>query len=377
MMLKTNENDNYGKIKRLTIEQISAIMKSKYPELALTLRGKNNVTYNKKTRTIEIGDKKEVRTYKNLPQIKKYLQTMAVLDELKKNIASGHTMSIRNLFYKLKYSLGDDVDEQMFEEQSESNNVALDAELMLNTTRENLNLVTDPKGEVAGKILIEDYINKTDKYLIDISKQGSSGWNTPSNVDSPKLNIKKVDADFIIIVEKHAIWNSLNEMKFWEKNHCIIASGKGSPSRGFRRFINRLHYEYKLPVYILVDGDPYGTQIALTYKYGSFNIAHINKYLAIPDARYIGMFLSDIEKYPLLSFLKEKKMYLSMKDVDIKKSKDLLQYEWVKTDSKLKAIVEEYLKTGHKIEADALGGRDAEDLGKYILEKIKRKDWIE
>ena len=376
-MVSMNKNENYDKIKNLTIEQINTIMNMKYPELDLILRGKNNVSFNKRTRTIEIGNKKEVRTYKNLPQIKKYLQTIAVLNELKKNINSGHTMSIRNLFYKLKYSLGDNVDEQMFEEQSESNNVALDAELMLNTTRENLNLVTDPKGEVAGKILIEDYINKTDKYLIDISKQGSSGWNTPSNVDSPKLNIKKVDADYIIIVEKHAIWNSLNEMKFWEKNHCIIASGKGSPSRGFRRFINRLHYEYKLPVYILVDGDPYGTQIALTYKYGSFNIAHINKYLAIPDAKYIGMFLTDIERYPLLSFLKEKKMYLTMKDVDIKKSKDLLQYEWVKINPKLKGIVEEYLKTNHKIEADALGGRDAEDLGKYITEKIKKKDWIE
>jgi len=371
------QNENAKKIKDLMIQQIKQMEKEKYPELELIMRGKANAYFDKKKRTIEIGDKKEIRSYKSISQIKKYLQTMAVLNEIKKNIEAGHTMSIRNLFYKLKFSLGDNVDEQLFDEQNESNNIAVDSELMLGTTREKLNLITDPKGEIAGKVIIEDYVDKTHKDIIDASKMGSSGWNTPSNVDSPKLNIKKVDADYVIVVEKHAIWNSLNEMRFWEKNHCIIASGKGSPSRGFRRFLNRLHNEFHLPIYILVDGDPYGVQIALTYKYGSFNIAHVSKDLAIPDARYIGMFLSDIEKYDMLHFLKEKKMYLTMKDVDIKKAKDILKYEWVATNPKLKNVVEEFLKTNHKIEADSLGGRETEDLGKYILTKIKNKDWIE
>jgi len=70
-------------------------------------------------------------------------------------------------------------------------------------------------------------------------------------------------------------------------------------------------------------------------------------------------------------------MYLTMKDVDIKKAKDILKYEWVATTPKLKNVVEDFLKTNHKIEADSLGGRETEDLGKYILTKIKNKDWIE
>ena len=63
-----SENENSNKIKDLAIEQINYIIKKKYPELSLVLRGKNNISYNNKTRTIEIGDKREVRTYRNLPQ---------------------------------------------------------------------------------------------------------------------------------------------------------------------------------------------------------------------------------------------------------------------------------------------------------------------
>jgi hypothetical protein len=45
-----------------------------------------------------------------------------------------------------------------------------------------------------------------------------------------------------------------------------------------------------LPVYCFVDCDPYGfTNIYRTLKVGSGNAAHINRFLCVPRARFLGV----------------------------------------------------------------------------------------
>ena len=59
-------------------------------------------------------------------------------------------------------------------------------------------------------------------------------------------------------------------------------------ARGVRRLARRLHEEYKLPVYVLVDNDPWGYYIYTVLKQGSINLAYESQRMAIPNAKFIG-----------------------------------------------------------------------------------------
>ena len=48
----------------------------------------------------------------------------------------------------------------------------------------------------------------------------------------------------------------------------------------------RLHYELKLPIYCVLDNDPWGYYIYSVLKQGSINLAFESQRMAIPDARY-------------------------------------------------------------------------------------------
>ena len=47
--------------------------------------------------------------------------------------------------------------------------------------------------------------------------------------------------------------------------------------------------QFKIPVYVFTDGDPYGyCNIYRTLKVGSGNAAHINRYFCVPQATLLG-----------------------------------------------------------------------------------------
>ena len=73
---------------------------------------------------------------------------------------------------------------------------------------------------------------------IDWSKLGSGGWAIPSNTEN--IQFKKVNAKFVLYMEKAAIWERLHEDKFWKKYNCILMGTGGQAARGTRRLIRRL-----------------------------------------------------------------------------------------------------------------------------------------
>jgi DNA topoisomerase VI subunit A len=89
------------------------------------------------------------------------------------------------------------------------------------------------------------------------------------------------------------VWRRFNEDKFWRKHNCILIHGGGQPPRGVRRMLHRLHYELKLPVYCLLDNDPWGYYIYSVIKQGSINLAYESRRMAIPDARFLGLRSND------------------------------------------------------------------------------------
>ena len=96
---------------------------------------------------------------------------------------------------------------------------------------------------------------------IDLSRMGSGGWSIPSITEDYAIEFKKNEAEYVLLVEKEAVWHRLNEDKFWKKNKCILITCDGQATRGVRRILQRMANELKLPIYVLVDNDPWGLYI--------------------------------------------------------------------------------------------------------------------
>ena len=111
----------------------------------------------------------------------------------------------------------------------------------------------------------------------------------PSIVEPGYVDIKRCSAKFVLLIEKDTQFSRLSEDKFWKKHNCILLTGNGQPPRGVRRLLYRLHNELKLPVYCLLDNDPWGYYIYSVIKQGSINLAFESGRMAIPDARLLGV----------------------------------------------------------------------------------------
>ncbi|MCX6815478.1 MAG: DNA topoisomerase IV subunit A, partial [Candidatus Aenigmarchaeota archaeon] len=299
----------------------------------------------------------------NAAHAKKFMQTTMVAGFCKSLIDENIHASIRDMYYNLKRTLPDS-NENTFDEQSESDPIIVDLEVAIDVLREQLHLTTDRKGIVAGNVVIEDRGDR-----IDWSKLGSGGWSIPSTVD--EVSFKKVDADYVLVVEKNAGFERLHEDKFWQKKNCILIGTGGQPSRGTRLLIQRLNNEYKLPVYVFTDSDSYGFYIYSVIKSGSISLAHVSDRIATPEAKFLGLTVSDIFEYDL------KKATIKAKEVDIKRAKELLQYEWFKKPRWQKEI-NLLIEKGIKAEIEALSHRGLKFMSEtYLPDKIKKGDFLD
>lgn len=342
---------------------VAQIERKENPFVEIPIRALSNIIYDKKSGTLMLGDKTAKRFFFNIAHARKFMQTMMVGSFCKELIDQKIHTSIRDMYYNLKRTLPD-TNENTFEEQSESDPIIVDIEVALDVLREQLHLTTDRKGIVAGNVVIEDRGDR-----IDWSKLGSGGWSIPATVD--EIDFKKIDADFVLVVEKNAGFERLHEDKFWQKHKCILIGTGGQPSRGTRLLIQRLHQENKLPVYVMTDADSYGLYIYSVIKFGSMNLAHISERIATPEAKFIGLTVSDIFDYDL------KKLTIKLKDVDIKRAKELLNYEWFKKPHWQREI-NLMIEKGIKAEIEALSNRGLKFLSEtYLPEKLKKKQFLD
>lgn len=338
------------------------IEKKKNPSIDIPIRALSNIIYDKKSGQLVLGNKVSKRYFFNVAHAKKFMQTLLVAAFCKDIIDEKIHASIRDMYYNLKRTLPDS-DENTFDEQGESDPVVVDLEVALDILREHLHLTTDRKGIVAGNVVIRDRGDS-----IDWSKLGSGGWSIPSTVE--EIDFTKMDADFVLVVEKNAGFERLHEDKFWQKQKCILIGTGGQPSRGTRLLIQRLNQEHKLPVYVFCDNDAYGFYIYSVIKAGSMSLAHISDRIATPDARFIGLTTSDVSKYDL------KKVTIKLKEVDIKRAKELLKYEWFK-HPKWQNEINLMLQKGVKAEIEALSRRGLRFMSEeYLPEKLNKKDFM-
>ncbi len=361
--MTTTKDITNKKLEDLGKRIIQQIERKENPDIEIPIRALSNVIFDKKVGQLTLGDKTSKRYYFNVAHAKKFMQTLLVASFSKSLLDENIHASIRDMYYNLKRTLGDS-DENTVDEQNETDPLIVDLEVALDVLREQLHLTTDRKGIVAGNVVIRDRGDS-----IDWSKLGSGGWSIPSTVD--EIDLKSVDATKVVVVEKNAGFERLHEDKFWQKEKCILIGTGGQPSRGTRLLIQRLNQEFKLPVYVFTDADSYGFYIYSVIKSGSISLAHISDRIATPSAKFLGLTVSDIYKYDL------KKCIIKAKDVDIKRAKELLQYEWFK-QPKWQKEINLMIEKGVKAEIEALSHRGLKFMSQeYLPEKLRSKDFLD
>jgi len=341
--------------------------KQREPYIEIPTRALSNVRYNKQKRIIEMGKNKNRRQLFNLSQAKSYMQTLLVASGCKQLISEGKTTSIRGLFYLLKHTI-EGTKEETFADQAECDPVIEDLEVTLDALREELHVFASNRGTLVGNIVLVDSGDE-----IDCTRLGSGGYSIPSIVEPEVIQFKEHDADFILHVEKDTVWRRFNEDKFWKKHRCILTHGNGQPPRGVRRLLYRLHNELKLPVYCLLDNDPWGYYIYSVLKQGSINLAFESRRMAIPDARYIGLRSIDFERCQLSDSVK-----IALTPSDVKRAKQIARYPWFANKKPWQREIQKLLENDFKLEVEALISKDISYVTEvYVPERLEEQDWLD
>src|SRR5277367_6092678 len=199
----TRETDakTLSKIQKLAQEALREVQKGQNPTFEIRVRALSNVSFNEKKRIIELGDKTQAREFFNTSMARKFMQTMLVANGCKTLIEAGKTISIRQMYYLQKHTIKGS-NENTFDEQNESDPIIEDLEVASDALREELHLFAARKGSMVGNLTI-------------------------------------------------------NEDKFWKQHNCILMTSGGQATRGTRRLLQRLANELKLPVFVVVDNDPW------------------------------------------------------------------------------------------------------------------------
>jgi DNA topoisomerase-6 subunit A len=293
--------------------------------------------------------------------VKTFAQTLRLMSLSKELIEKDDIATKREAYYVSK-NWGD----ARFDEQPESDTLMDDVEAMFEVNREQLGFIPEEKGgDVAGQLVVVDRDQDTGKQIkIDCTKFGSGAYSIPISVEHLKFETK---AKFILVIETAGMFQRLVKHNYWKKTNCILISMGGVPTRACRRFIRRLSEGKKIPVYVFVDGDPYGiTNIYRTLKVGSGNAAHINKYFCVPNARYLGITPQDIIDYKLPTH--------PLKDVDVKRAKDALKNDpFIKSHKEWQNAINKLIDMGVRAEQQSLAKHGLNYvIEKYLPQKLKK-----
>lgn len=336
-----------------------AIMSGKKPDMKFPLRTLSNVRYDVRRGHFQMKGRKKERTL-TVNTVKTFAQTLRVMALSKELIDTDDIATKREAYYVSK-----NWEAARFNEQPESDAVMDDVEALFGLNREQLGFIPEEKGgEVAGKLIVIDEDRDTKRRLkIDCTKFGSGAYSIPIAVEHLDFETK---ADFVLVIETAGMFQRLVKHNYWKKASCILVSMGGVPTRACRRFIRRLADAKGLPVYVFVDGDPYGfSNIYRTLKVGSGNAAHLNEFFCVPQARFLGITPQDIETYKLPTH--------PLKDVDIKRAKDALKNDpFILHHRPWQRALEQLVKMGVRAEQQALAKHGLNYvIDKYLPEKLK------
>jgi len=364
---KQRDKGTSEKLSKLARSVVKSSLAEKDPTLDVPTRSLNNTSYNAKKRILQMGSAEQQRELFNMNQSKKFMQTMLLASGVQQLLDQEKTTSLRGMYYGALHTI-QGTKEKTLGDQSESDAVLEDLEVILGSLREELHVFAKKRGTMVGNITLIDNGDE-----IDCRRMGTGGYAIPSICEPDVIQFKNCEADFVLHVEKDTVWSRFNEDRFWETHNCILTEGSGQPPRGVRRLLRRLNEELGLPIYCLLDCDPWGHYIYSVIKQGSIALAYESNRMAVPDAKFLGIRSIDYERCGLTDDVQ-----IDLNERDITRAKQIADYPWFAKNKAWQLEIKQLLSNGFKMEVESLITKDISYVSEvYVPERLSKRDWLD
>ncbi|XP_026487443.2 meiotic recombination protein SPO11 [Vanessa tameamea] len=294
--------------------------------------------------------------YSNADDKSRFNTIVFVLTKAHELLSKNLSVTRRELFYQ---------NISRFRSQSKLDVGVRDMCCLLETPPWSLGIVATAKGLIAGPLKMFN----ADGTVVDCMASG--GILVPQDISGIKEF--QSTAKFILVVEKDAIFQKLlDEGALVRLGPVIILTGKGYPDVCTRQLLCRVVKELRLKALALVDYDPHGYEIFLTYKYGSLAQSHLSDTLACSSLLLLGVLPDDV------TTLVPKGARLHLTVLDKRKLISLIKRPYLESPSgiRIKEDLTGMLASGMKAEIEAVASTTAALCDCYLPSKIIQADYL-
>ncbi len=318
------------------------LMQKTMPILDVPKVGYDNTIWSDEKRMLTIGNKMIQVSPDSTKKIPTFAQYLVMANAIRRLLDEEMESTIRGMYYATLSTVGDEKNKQKFWNTQENSDDAIKAlELLTGVPREEFSVTSKPKGMISGPITL-----RVGGDIIDCNL-GSRATSQliPTNISD--VEIVNVKANFVMVVEKDTVLNNIRKSGFIQKYNAILMTGSGEPDRATRMMVRTLNEEWKKPVVIFADADPWGLGIALRYKIGSESLSYDSDRLVTPNAKVLGMMFSDIYEYNIPEVAR-----LTASNEDINRANDMKKKPWLQ-EKQWQRELNLFLKYKEKCELDA------------------------
>jgi len=324
-----------------------------FPKFSIPSRSVGNIVYDKQLRQYILGNNAALRSSRNSAQLRSFTQLMWLAFFANRLTNEKKSSTLRDVYYSSQAFAVE------FEDQSESDNIIVDLEAVTSKPREDFHIFPEERSSIFGDLNIEYTIPGYEGKTMNLANH-PDGYSIGPSLTTAEL--VDTSAEIVIAIEKGGLFTRFVEEQVDKKFKSIIINTGGQAPRSTRTLLKRLHDEMKLPVICLTDGDVYGEHIAMVIKSGSANAAHLRE-LTVPDAKWVGVWATDIEKYKLPT--------IPMTESDIKRCYDL-QKDPRYQDGIWKKELDVFLRLKRKAELEAFSKYGLTNItDKYLPQKLE------
>ncbi|KAK9147392.1 hypothetical protein Scep_006149 [Stephania cephalantha] len=289
---------------------------------------------------------------------KAFIRVWKVMEICYQLLIKGKMVTQRELFYKLLSS-----SPEFFASQLQVNISIQEVVALLRCSRHCLGIMASSRGAIAGRLVLQE----PEQEIVDCTMCGSSGHAITGDLNVLEKLIIQSDGRYIIVVEKHAIFQRLAEDHIFNQIPSILVTGKGYPDIATRFLLHRISKTFPhMPLFALVDWNPAGLAILCTFKFGSIGMG-LEAYRYACNVKWLGLRGDDLQLIP-----EESLIPLKPKDLQIAKS--LMASEILKEP--YREELELMVSRCQRAEIEALYCHGYNFLGKYIVEKIVQANYI-
>ncbi|MGY5876565.1 MAG: helix-hairpin-helix domain-containing protein [Candidatus Thorarchaeota archaeon] len=355
-VVSLTRDETKDRIVEVAMEVLNEAMMTGRPAFEIPSRSGDNIVWDEIRDLLLLGMRKISRPYHSLGSVVDATRTARVMEIVFQLLKSTLHATKREVFYS---------DVNLFRDQKYSDKIIEDVASMLQTTRDSIHVVASARGSAMGRVVIRDGGDR-----IDLTKMGTGGWAITPFLE--QVEILESDAEYILLSEKDAAVMRLSEAKFWNRQPCIVLTGKGSGDIATRAFLKKLVKELEIPAFALVDSDPYGHYIYSVFLRGSKRLSYESPFIATPELKLLGVLSRDLDEYNI-----PKAVRIPMEPTDIKRVKDMLKEPFVQQNKEWVQDLQLMLRLKEKAEIQAFASHSFQYLtDEYLPRKLETGDWI-